>query len=266
MKRTPYALMQSVHGPLLVNPNDIWVGRALLATGCYAPAQADLLLDWLPAGGTVIEVGAHCGAHTVALAGKAGHVLAFEPQRVLFQQLCANLALGGHWNVDARCNAATAAYATLRVPQLAPDAPQNFGGLSLAGSNDGEDVTGIPLDEFELKACDLIKIDVEGMELDVLQGGAELVDRFRPVIYAEADRPDKAPALIAWLQARAYRTFWHFSELVPGAAGQQLFGRQVLSFDLLAIPEEHGFAIQRGDLCPAEPGDTHVIALGRLNQ
>jgi hypothetical protein len=52
---------------------------------------------------------------------------------------------------------------------------------------------------------------VEGMELEVLQGGANLIRTTRPVIYVENNHPDKSPSLIAHLLGLDYQLFWHYS-------------------------------------------------------
>jgi hypothetical protein len=100
----PYTLLRTRHGPMLVNGNDTVVGRSLLHYGEYGEPVLELLAALPLREGNIIEVGAHSGALTIALATAAppGTLLtAFEPQRFLFQNLCANLALNGIRNVDA---------------------------------------------------------------------------------------------------------------------------------------------------------------------
>ena len=57
-------------------------------------------------GTVVLDVGANIGAHTLYLSRKrsvrGGVVVAYEPQRVIHQMLCANLALNGIVNVRTR--------------------------------------------------------------------------------------------------------------------------------------------------------------------
>jgi hypothetical protein len=55
----------------------------------------------------------------------------------------------------------------------------------------------------------MIKIDVEGMELDVLRGATELLKKLRPGLYVENDRPDKSEELIEFLRSQNYRAYWH---------------------------------------------------------
>ena len=48
-----------------------------------------------------------------------------------------------------------------------------------------EDVEVVRLDDVPLRGLDLVKIDVESMELDLLQGAERTLAAFRPVIYVE---------------------------------------------------------------------------------
>src|SRR5262245_2266954 len=85
------------HGRMLYNINDRFIGASLHAYGEYSEEEIDLFKQIVRAGDIVIEVGANIGAHTVwfskETAQGGGRVVAFEPQRLVFQTLCANLAL-----------------------------------------------------------------------------------------------------------------------------------------------------------------------------
>ena len=68
----------------------------------------------------------------------------------------------------------------------------NWGGLALGSCSEGEEVEVITIDSLKLSACDFIKVDVEGMELPVLQGAAENLRKYRPILYVENDRAEKS--------------------------------------------------------------------------
>jgi len=98
------------HGAMVSNPKDSYVGRSLDFCGEFSNGEVLLFEQVLRPGEIVVEVGSNVGAHTVPLAkavGPTGRVFAFEPQRVLFQTICANLALNSITNVVAT-NAAAA--------------------------------------------------------------------------------------------------------------------------------------------------------------
>jgi FkbM family methyltransferase len=207
-------------GPMLVPPFDAYVGQALIRQLEYAPAEFETWRPFLPVDGVVVDVGANIGAHTMAFASvvRTGVIHAIEPQRPLFHMLCGSLALCGVRNVNALCCALGREVGSVRVPALDYLVPQNFGALELRNvPRDvmAEDVASFPLDSLNLNRLDFLKVDVEGMELDVLHGGEGTIAQYRPVISVEADREQNTPAMLAWLRLHGYRAWWHRPPLGP---------------------------------------------------
>lgn len=193
---------------------DMTIGRSLELYGEFAESENRIMTRVVRAGDAVVDVGANIGTVTLPLArrvGPNGRVHAFEPQRIVFQHLCANLALNGLANVEAHWAALGAAAEMARIPALDPAATANFGGVRLATEGAGEPVPMTTLDDLALTACALIKLDVEGMEIEVLKGAERTVARHRPAIYFEAKSGDNTRQCIAWLQACHYRLSWHFA-------------------------------------------------------
>ena len=204
------------YGPMLYNFHDQYVGRSLDLYGEYSESEVALFRQLVRPGDVVVEVGANLGAHTVALAkltGSHGAVVAFEPQRIVYQALCANAALNSLLHVFANHAAVGNSPGTLRVPTLDPTQEQNFGGYNLQGHTEGEIVPLITLDSLGLSNCRLLKVDVEGMELDVLQGAANLIRTFLPALYVENDRADRSAALTAYITSLGYDMFSHDAPL-----------------------------------------------------
>lgn len=214
-----YRLVEARHGRFLANPRDVYIGRALIDYGEFSELESHLIRHMCPEGGTVAEVGANIGAHTVAIArkvGPAGRVYAFEPQPVVFQNLCANLALNSLTNVYAYNIACGAHRDSLTFPNIRYDVEGNFGGLALdilPESDQGQKIDIVPLDEFDPPQLHFLKIDAEGMEIDVLKGGAEALARHKPILYVENDRPDRSEDLIRLIQGHDYRLWWHIPRL-----------------------------------------------------
>ncbi|MCP5084610.1 MAG: FkbM family methyltransferase [Alphaproteobacteria bacterium] len=210
-----YELVNTRHGRFLANPNDTYIGRAMVDYGEFSELESQVLLQLLPAGGTAVEVGANIGAHTVALArkaGQSGRVYAFEPQPVIFQNLCANLALNGLTNVYPHNQACGSAASKMRFPDINYALKGNFGGVSLEMLPDvqtGMMIEIVPLDDLGLRRCDLLKIDAEGMEHPVIEGAENLIKSCSPILYVENDRPEKSVELIAQIQNLGYRAWWH---------------------------------------------------------
>lgn len=207
----PYRIADTVTGDvMLYNPNDQYVGRSIDLYGQFSFSELSFLMMGTEEGHTVIDVGANIGAFTIPLARRARKVIAIEPQRLVFQMLCANLALNGIFNVQGlQAAAGNVAGETILVPVLDPTNGHNFGGLSIEGRTSGERVKTIALDDLDLDACHMIKIDVEGMERQVIQGASRLIRDHRPALYVENDRPEKSPALIEAILGMGYRAYWH---------------------------------------------------------
>ena len=82
--------------------NDAYIGRSLDVYGEYSEGEIDLFRQLLRPGDVAIDVGANIGALTVAMARlvqPGGAIVAFEPQRAIFDILCDNLRLNGLANV-----------------------------------------------------------------------------------------------------------------------------------------------------------------------
>ncbi len=239
-----FELRECRYGRMLFPRRDPYVGRSLDLYGEFSQGEADLFQALLAPGQVVVEVGANIGAHTVLLArivGETGLVLAFEPQRRLHQVLCANLALNGIPNVIAEQVALGRTEGTAQVPPLDYGADLNFGGLALDQAHEGEAVPVRPLDAYRLPDCAFLKVDVEGMEAQVLAGAETLLRSHRPLVYVENDRKDKALELMALLRSFGYRLWWHNPPLFNPAnfrgVAENVFS-DLASRNMLGVPGE----------------------------
>lgn len=238
----------TVNGPMIIPPYDTYVGAALVTMGAYCPPEFATWRPYLKPGDVVVDAGANLGAHTLSFAGAVGmqgSVFAFEPQRRLAQMLCGSVELCGAQNVRVIQAALTREAGTMRIPDLNYGVPFNFGGLSLrdvTADMPHEDVDAYPLDALNMPRLDFLKIDVEGMELDVLHGAKQTIDRCRPVICAEADREKNIPALMGWFRLNGYRLWWHRPPLGP-------YWPRIVSQNLMALPRElEGLPEPQGDI------------------
>jgi FkbM family methyltransferase len=244
-----YRIVRARHGWMLANPNDFYLGRALLEYGEYGEIETEFLRRYLFKPGRIVEVGANMGAHTVwlakAAAAKGEKMEVFEPQPVVFQNLCANLALNGLLNVRAWPFACGDETGMVTFAEQDYGRLGNFGGVAMSRAEEGQGRIPTPcvrLDDFlGEEAVALIKIDVEGFELAVLRGADDSLRRWRPVLYVENDRAAKSKDLIEWLWSRDYRLFWHIPPLFnpDNFFGQpaNLYGK-VASFNMICMPKE----------------------------
>lgn len=134
----------------------------------------------------VFDIGAHLGLHTLFYSAIADQVVSFEPAPGNYARLMDNLRLNGRTNVSTRNIALSDQSAVL-------DFLEN--GISQTGTllTDAKHAQGFRkirvqayrLDELDLPAPDLMKIDCEGAELQVLRGARETLRKHRPIVHLE---------------------------------------------------------------------------------
>lgn len=238
-------------GPIMINRHDVYVGGSLKNYGEFSQFEWLMLDELVPKGSIICEVGANYGTHTTSLAklvGPEGAIYAFEPQRIVFQALCGNIALHGLTNVWCYNVAVGNESGHITVPPVDYSMPANIGGVSLTGDGPGEKVALMRLDDvLEVPELQLIKIDVEGMELEVLKGATKLIEKHRPGLYIENDRVEKSEALIRYLQSLNYRLYWHKPPLYNP---DNYFNNpnnifpNIVSINMVGIPDETELEIE----------------------
>jgi len=237
------------HGRLSYLLNDAYIGRSLDVYGEYSEGERALFRDLLRPGDVAVDVGANIGALTIGMArmvAPRGTVIAFEPQRTIFDVLCHNLRQNGLANVTAYRRALGSAPGAIRVPPLDYSGAENFGGVSLGGAQ-GEEVEVVTLDSLALPRLRLLKVDVEGMEREVLAGARQTIGRLQPALYIENDRAEHSRALISLLFELGYRLWWHITPLFNPdnffRHPRDIFG-DVVSFNMLGFPRRDAPALQ----------------------
>lgn len=204
---------ETPYGSVLHFIDDDPIGKALGAYGEWAQAEIDFLLAFLGLGSTVVDIGANIGTHTLAFArrvGPHGTVHAFEPQRPVFALLEHNIGENGLCNVATHCAGVGRIAGEMLVPALDYTSHVNVGAVALAsavGGSEGEPIPIVTIDMLDLPACDLVKIDTEGMEDAVLEGMADTIRRWRPVIYGECTTVDAGAAFLRATDWTGYRIF-----------------------------------------------------------
>jgi hypothetical protein len=106
---------------------------------------------------------------------------------------------------------------------------------------EGEPVPVVTIDGLDLRACQFMKLDVEGMETEALRGAAKTIRRCRPFLYVENDRRARSAELISLLQSYSYRLYWHSPPLYRAdnfrGDTENIFGGKV-SVNMICIPTE----------------------------
>jgi FkbM family methyltransferase len=180
------------HGPMIFLDNDVYIGRSLDLYGESNQLEFELFEQLIEPGDIVIDVGANIGVLTIPLAkavGKSGLVFAIDPQPHVFNCLCGNLFINNIHNVHAINRAAAHASGVMAfLPTVNYDVEANFGSVFVTASKQefsSQPIATIAIDEFNLPKLKLLKIDVEGMELAVLEGAKETIKRTKPYLHFE---------------------------------------------------------------------------------
>jgi FkbM family methyltransferase len=252
---------------MLANRHDKYIGQALIEYGEYSEIETHFLLALINRPGAIVEVGANIGSQTVAIAKAAraagADVVAFEPQPFVFQNLCANLALNALGNVNAWPFACSDQPGFVWLKSQDYQHTGNFGEVSVQAQkiNEGFQMPCVRLDDF-LGGRDvyLMKIDVEGFELQVLQGARQILTGQRPMLYVENDRPALSTALIEHLWAQGYRLWWHIVPLFNPdnfRANKNNPWAPYSSFNMFGLPRESSLPLPP---CGAEITDSSAGA------
>jgi FkbM family methyltransferase len=233
-RKLAFVLASSNHGTMILNrfdyrmvdsQNGFGVGFQILNTASFDPLEVKLAVELLGFrrrhhgdGVVAIDFGANIGVHTVewanAMAGW-GSVLAIEAQERIYYALAGNIAINNCFNAVAVHGAVSSESGVLKIPSPNYFVPSSFGSLELRQRQGNEfigqpidydntvDVRKLTLDEYALPRVDLIKIDIEGMELEALEGAARTIEASRPIMLIEKIKTDAAQ-LHDWLDTRGY--------------------------------------------------------------
>lgn len=218
LRPRPFVLVQTDHGSMIVNRFDghrvpsgecYGVGHQLLSFGSFDKPEIDFVLDVLRNlrksrgdGVVALDCGANIGVHTLEMASEMsgwGEVLAFEAQERLYYALCGNITLNNLFNARACFGALSNKNSSMKIPVPDYTRSSSFGSLELQKRPTTEyigqsisysekscaTVQALTLDSFAFPRVDFVKIDVEGMEIEVLEGASALLDRYKPDLLIE---------------------------------------------------------------------------------
>lgn len=177
---------RTVYGGRVSGDQRTVMPRCIYYFGLWEPALTRWIHDTLAPGDGFVDVGANIGYFSVVAGekiGPEGSVVAIDPSHSVVSKLRANIALNRLTNVRVVRAAASAAEQRVAFYQ-APWNDAESSTAPLSGLEKAADVPAMPLAELltpaELRSCRVIKIDVEGAEVDVVAGLMPALDRLRP--------------------------------------------------------------------------------------
>ena len=201
MKVDNFLVLDSVYGKFIVPRTCLFQAEALVKTGRThiedELANIFAIVDTLPADAVIVDGGANAGFFTIPVAhrtqGRGTRIVAFEPQRQLFQAVSGSLALNGYDHVYLHNCGLGAEPGIAQLPAIDYSIAQDFGTVQLTDNTTVEedgwmadrvvDVTSI--DAMTLPSLDFFKLDVEGYEVPALQGAINTIKQHRPWIWVE---------------------------------------------------------------------------------
>jgi FkbM family methyltransferase len=161
-----------------------WIKSHYIKKGLvWEPHIEKLFKKYVKAGDTVIDIGGHIGTHTIVLSrcvGPSGKVHTFEPQTKIFLEMLVNTSLNNCKNIIPHRVALGAIEGEACIAQPCTT-NEGMGRISPYG----ERVPVKTLDSFNISPVSLMKIDIEGYEIEALKGAKETIQRNKPVIIVE---------------------------------------------------------------------------------
>lgn len=156
----------------------------------------------------IFDLGANLGAYTIPTAllieKNNGHIYAFEPQKTIYYQLCGNIFLNRLQNVTALNKAVGQEAGVVEIPVPDYHKMDNVGAFSMveqyrknegvqsAMSSENDFVQLVKLDDILFNdKTRFLKIDVEGLEIDVLRGAIGFLEHnnFPPFSFEAWNQP-----------------------------------------------------------------------------
>ena len=187
--------MQIKYYELIVYPEKNSLTRAVIRRGYWEPLQTEIFVKHINAGSMVVDAGANFGHYTLVASkfvGPKGLVFSFEPHRNTFNILRENCQLLDMTNIKP----IPAALGESNKTKLLYIDDGNPGGHSFLKDNvrrfsgEIEKIDLFSLDSFlannaPRRRLNVLKIDVQGYEMQTLMGGYKSIKEFRPVVFCE---------------------------------------------------------------------------------
>jgi FkbM family methyltransferase len=196
-----FTVIESIWGRFIVPRHDAIQAEALIRTG-RTHIEGELttilgLVNTLPADCVVVDAGSNIGLVSIPIAqtikARGGAVHAFEVQRQLCYAISGAAVLNDLGNLIVHHSALGATAGRLKNPADQADRygeDVDFGTYSLLNNQTGDAYVDVrTIDDLGLPRLDFLKIDVEGMDVDVLEGARRMIQAHLPYAWVEYGTP-----------------------------------------------------------------------------
>ena len=194
--------------------NDL-IFNALREYGEWGQEELDMLSRFVRPGDTVLDIGGFIGTHARAfsqMVGAQGIVHTFEPNERIYCELFTNAQLAPYSNIKTYQIAL--GFRKQKRFLLQGDLIGNLGASQIIEDDRGASTTVIEeesLDDLDFSCIDFIKVDVEGMERNVVIGGIRAIRQHAPVVFLEANSLEASGRIIDLAHRIKYVVFGHIS-------------------------------------------------------
>ncbi len=171
---------------------------AIYLRGSFEKELVYCYTKYIGTGGTVLDIGANIGANTLPLAsnvGERGRVIAFEPTDYAVQKLHRNVHLNPQLVDRISIEQIMLTNSSMKEVPLQfyarwpLDKKDRIHETHMGALSEATNTSSRTLDDYlhshDIEKVDFIKLDVDGGELEVLEGGREMLARIRPPIVLE---------------------------------------------------------------------------------
>ncbi len=186
------------------NPKDA-IQREHMSGAFYETEELEIIAGHFPVGGVFVDIGANVGNHTLYVAKflHASKIFVFEPNPQAIDILESNIYLNEIEHICDRSflgvglSSKKKSGLSMRIP------PRNLGGSRMVeGEGNLETYRGDEL--LGDVRPDMIKIDVEGMEIDVLHGLSGIIEQCSPKMFIEVNN-ENSEQFSQWLKTHSYK-------------------------------------------------------------
>lgn len=190
-------------------------------TGIHENAVQKVLVEHLRSGDVFYDVGAHIGYFSLVaagLVGTSGEVEAFEADPVNIELVQENFRKNFLAHARVIPMAVWSSAGRVRFTRGSELSSRNAGGVLESSpwgfSDDLIEVEAITLDDHVQghRAPSLVKIDVEGAEMHVLNGAQKLLSHYKPLVLCEVHSPELASQVEGWFAGNNYTVEWFTGE------------------------------------------------------
>ena len=178
---------------------DEYVGLSIREYGEFSEIELSIMNKFIKKGDVIFDVGANIGAFTIPFSnkvGQKGEIYCFEPQEFIFNLLQTNINHNNLKNVKPLNYALGKKHEKIILKPIDYSSVGNFGGVGLRYDNSKivkeltnkvkQRVEIKPLDNFiSVPRCNFLKVDVENMEIEVLEGGINFIKKHQPIMWLE---------------------------------------------------------------------------------